>query len=83
MLAHLTSNAALNGLQQRCSCLRLDWRAPAEGLAAGQQGRWRLVLAADVLYASAVVQPCIDTLRLALHPEGGCGRDSKARRSDK
>lgn len=70
VLAHLHSNAALNGLQARCSSMHLDWRAPAEGLAAGQRGCWRLLLAADVLYASAVVQPLIDTLRLALHPQG-------------
>ncbi|KAL4424743.1 hypothetical protein ABPG77_000086 [Micractinium sp. CCAP 211/92] len=70
VLSHLASNAALNGLQRRCSCARLDWSAPEVGLAAGQRGRWRLVLAADVLYASAVVQPFINTLRLALHPHG-------------
>ncbi len=76
VLSHLASNAALNGLQRRCSCARLDWSAPEVGLAAGQRGRWRLVLAADVLYASAVVQPFINTLRLALHPHGGCPSSS-------
>ncbi|KAL4422571.1 hypothetical protein ABPG75_008768 [Micractinium tetrahymenae] len=70
VLAHLASNASLNGLQQRCSCAQIDWRAPSQGLATGQRGSWRLVLAADVLYASVVVQPFIDTLLLALHPQG-------------
>lgn len=70
VLAHLQDNAALNGLQQRCASLRLDWRQPAASLAPQQQGSWRRVVAADVLYASAVVQPLISTLSLLLHPEG-------------
>ena len=72
VLAHLDKNAALNGLQKRCASLRLDWRQPAASLAQQQQGNWHRIVAADVLYASAVVQPLIATLRLLLHPEGGC-----------
>lgn len=72
VLAHLDKNAALNGLQKRCASLRLDWRQPAASLAQQQQGSWHRIVAADVLYASAVVQPLIATLRLLLHPEGGC-----------
>lgn len=70
VLEHLQQNAALNGVQQRCASLRLDWRAPAAGLAPEQRRSWRRLVAADVLYASAVVQPLIATLRLLLHPEG-------------
>ncbi|KAI7839127.1 hypothetical protein COHA_007130 [Chlorella ohadii] len=70
VLAHLDKNAALNGLQKRCASLRLDWRQPAASLAQQQQGNWHRIVAADVLYASAVVQPLIATLRLLLHPEG-------------
>jgi len=71
VLAHLQSNAQLNGLQQRCASLRLDWRAPDAGLAPQQRHAWRLVVAADVLYASVVVQPFIHKLLAVLHPEGG------------
>lgn len=70
VLARLSENAALNGLQQRCASLRVDWRQPAASLTPEQQGSWLRVVAADVLYASAVVQPLIATLRLLLHPEG-------------
>ena len=71
VLAHLGQNAALNGLQQaRCASQQLDWRRPRDSLRPEQRGSWRLVLAADVLYASVVVQPFIDTLALLLHEEG-------------
>jgi predicted nicotinamide N-methyase len=70
VLAHLSQNAALNGLQQRCASQQLDWRRPQDSLRPEHRGSWRLVLAADVLYASVVVQPFIDTLALLLHAEG-------------
>ena len=70
VLAHLGQNAALNGLQQRCASQQLDWRRPHDSLRPEQLGGWRLVLAADVLYASVVVQPFIDTLAMLLHAEG-------------
>lgn len=73
VLTHLDRNAALNGLQQRCASLRLDWREPAASLAPHQLAAWRVVVAADVLYASAVVQPLIATLQLLLHSEGEAG----------
>lgn len=82
VLAHLQDNAALNGLQQRCDSLRLDWRQPAASLAPQQQGSWQRVVAADVLYASAVVQPLISTLRLLLHPEGALAAGLAACRFD-
>ena len=74
VLVHLDRSAALNGQQQRCASLRLDWRAPGEALAPDRRRCWRRVVAADVLYASAVVQPLVATLQLLLHPEGArCG----------
>lgn len=66
----MEGNAALNGQQARCAVLRLDWRRPEAALAAEQRATWRLVVAADVLYTSAVAEPLLDTLLLALHPEG-------------
>ncbi|PSC67978.1 lysine methyltransferase METTL21B [Micractinium conductrix] len=70
VLSLLEGNAALNGQQARCAVLRLDWRRPEAALAAEQRATWRLVVAVDVLYTSAVAEPLLDTLLLALHPEG-------------
>lgn len=70
VLTHLAQNATLNGLAQRCSSQQLDWRHPMDSLQPEQLGAWRLVVAADVLYASVVVQPFIDALALLLHEEG-------------
>lgn len=53
-----------------CTTQRLDWRSPGEGLRAEQRGTWRRVVAADVLYCTAIAQPLAATLQMLLRPEG-------------
>jgi hypothetical protein len=62
-----------------CSVQRLDWLRLAE-LPHAQLGCWPLLLAADVLYASIIVQPFVGALQALLHPEEGKeGRDCGSR----
>ncbi|KAI3430311.1 hypothetical protein D9Q98_004907 [Chlorella vulgaris] len=70
VLTQLVENAMLNSVQQRCSSQLVDFCCPVAGLRPEQQGSWRLVLVADVLYAERIAQPLAQTLKLALHPEG-------------
>ena len=67
---HLRRNAEQNGVAPRCSFLALDWfdRAP---LAPAQRHAYHLLLLADVIYAAAVVQPLVATLRALLRPDSG------------
>ena len=77
VVRHLAGNAALNGVQQRCTCAALDWSDPlgGSGVRQDQAHSWPLVLAADVLYVSAMAQPLLLTLGVLLHPlEGAAAR---------
>ena len=69
VVRHLASNVALNGVQQRCTCLALDWFDLAP-LAPAQRGVYDLLLLADVIYAEAVVRPLAQTLLALLKPTG-------------
>lgn len=73
VLQHMGHNATLNGLQHCCTSQRLDWQDPSSSLRPEQRGTWRVVVAADVLYASVVVQPLLETLKMMLHEEGERG----------
>ena len=69
VVRHLAGNAALNGVQQRCTCAALDWFDLAP-LAPAQRGAYDLLLLADVIYAAAVVVPLVQTLLALLKPTG-------------
>lgn len=72
VLEQLGQNAELSGVGSSCSTLRLDWHRLGD-LPPSQRGSWRLLLAADVLYARVIVAPFVATLEALLHPEGGHG----------
>ncbi len=64
-------NAGVNALAaKRCSYLRLDW-TQLGGLEACHARRYDLLLAADVLYETAVMPAFVETLLALLHPEHG------------
>lgn len=77
VLQHAQQNAAANDLPQ-CACLRLDW-TDLNTVQADLQQACKVVLAADVLYASVVAQPLGDTLAALLHHEGESSRQETTR----
>ena len=71
VLQALQQNSALNRVQQRCAFHRLDFR-DRTSIPPEWRGACRLVLAADLLYASLIAEPLVATLLELLHPAGQC-----------
>ena len=70
VVERLAQNAALNGLAARCSTQALDW-FDRSSLAPADAAAFDLLLLADVIYAAAVVEPLVATLRVLLRPGTG------------
>ena len=70
VLRVLQQNAELNGVGARCTCHRLDW-GDRGSMPPDWRGACRMVLGADLLYATATVTPLLATLRELLHPREG------------
>jgi predicted nicotinamide N-methyase len=76
-LEYALGNAALNVARNAayaghvCTCLELDWAAPARGLAALASEQIDLAVAADVIWLPELVAPFVSALRAvcAAHPE--------------
>lgn len=71
VLAQVRRSAALNGFSAaRADAQLYDWERPAQP-PGGWAGAWRLVVAADVVYASRTARPLAAALRALLHPTEG------------
>lgn len=69
VVEQLAKNIAANGAAGCCSTQLLDWQQLRD-LPAGQRCAWRLILAADVLYARVIVAPFVAALQALLHKQG-------------
>lgn len=69
VLECIQRNILKNGIKQFAKVQLLDWNK-LNSAPQVQRGRWQVVIAADVLYASVLVQPFIKTLQEVLHETG-------------
>lgn len=70
VVAHVARNAALCGVEDRCSGVLLDW-TKLDLLPVQHRAAYSIVLAADVLYIESIMSGFVDALCSLLDPKNG------------